>query len=121
MLSLLDTRFTPEYLAGHPADQALVSMLAARGAVAKSAERSRGEHEQVLARRTHDVMDRLPKITCPTLAAAGRYDGIAPLTNSEAIVRQIPGSELRVYEGGHAFFFQDNRAMAEVLDFLDRP
>ena len=82
-------------------------------------EQHRGEREQLLARRDHNVMDRLPNITCPTLVAAGRYDGIAPLANSEAIVSRIPDSELRVYEGGHIFFVQDQRAIPETLDFLD--
>lgn len=121
MLSILDTRFTPEYLASHPADQAVAAMYVARSKVEKSEERLRGEREQLLARSAHDVMDRLPKISCPTLVAAGRYDGIAPLANSEAIVSRIPGSELRVYEGGHVFFLQDRRAMIDVLDFLDLP
>jgi 3-oxoadipate enol-lactonase len=121
MLLLLDTRFTPEYLARHPADQALASMLAARSPETKSVEQRRGEREQLLARRTHDVMDRLLNITCPTLVAAGRYDGIAPLANCEAIVSQIRDSELRVYEGGHAFFIQDQQAVTEILDFLDLP
>jgi 3-oxoadipate enol-lactonase len=119
MLPLLDTRFTPEYLAGHPADQAFASMVAARAVVAKSEEELRGEREQLLARRAHDVMDRLPNVTCPTLVAAGRYDGVAPLANSEAIVSQIPNSELRVYDGGHGFSAQDPRAIPEMLDFLD--
>ncbi len=106
---LLDTRFTPEYLAGHPADQALASMFAARTPVAKTEQQLRGEREQLLARQGHDVMDRLPNITCPTLVAAGRYDGVAPLANSEAIVGLIADSELRVYEGGHIFLVQDPR------------
>ncbi|HUC35934.1 MAG TPA: alpha/beta hydrolase [Acidimicrobiales bacterium] len=121
MLPLLDTRFTAEYLADHPADQALASMLAARSPETKTAEQRRGEREQLLARRAHDAMDRLPNIMSPTLVAAGRYDGIAPLANSEAIVSRIPDSELRVYEGGHIFFAQDQRAITEIVDFLDLP
>ncbi|HUE58041.1 MAG TPA: alpha/beta hydrolase [Acidimicrobiales bacterium] len=121
MITLLDTRFTPEYLANRPADQAIAAMYAARSKLEKNAERLRGEREQLLARSGHDVMDRLPKISCPTLVAAGRYDGIAPLGNSEAIVSRIPDSELRVYEGGHVFFLQDGRAITEILDFLDLP
>jgi pimeloyl-ACP methyl ester carboxylesterase len=121
MLALIDARFTPDYLAGHPEDEALASTLTARNLGATSAERGRGEREQLLARRDHDVMDRLPNITCPTLVAAGRYDGIAPLANSEAIVSQIFDSALRVYEGGHVFFLQDRRAMTEILHFLDLP
>ena len=77
--------------------------------------------EQLLARRGHDVTDRLPNITCPTLVAAGRYDGIASLANSEAIASRISDSELRVYEGGHVFFLQDQCAIPEILDFLDLP
>ena len=73
---------------------------------------------QFEARAGHDVLDRLPSITCPTLVASGRYDGIAPLTNSEAIAGRVPNSELRIYEGGHAFFAQDPKALPEILDFL---
>jgi pimeloyl-ACP methyl ester carboxylesterase len=64
------------------------------------------------------VLDRLPHVTAPTLVAAGRYDGIAPLPNSEAIASRIPRAELRVYEGGHAFFAQDRAALPDVLEFL---
>lgn len=121
MLTLLDTRFTPEYLASHPAERALVSTLATGGSETPGGEQRRGEREQLSARRGHDVMDRLASITCPTLVAAGRYDGIAPLANSQAIASQIPDSQLRVYEGGHIFFLQDQRALPEILDFLDQP
>ena len=95
-------------------------MFAARNQATKSEEQRRGEREQLLARRDHDVAERLRNITCPTLVAAGRYDGIAPLANSEAIVSRIPNSDLRVYEGGHIFFVQDSLAIPEMLDFLDQ-
>jgi pimeloyl-ACP methyl ester carboxylesterase len=75
---------------------------------------------QLEARRDHDVWNRLPAITCPTLVAAGRYDGIAPLVNSEAIASRIPGADLRVYEGGHTFFVQDRQALTDTLAFLSR-
>jgi pimeloyl-ACP methyl ester carboxylesterase len=64
------------------------------------------------------VTDRLGAITCPTLVASGRYDGIAPVANGEVIAARISGAELRVYEGGHAFFAQDRAALPEILDFL---
>jgi 3-oxoadipate enol-lactonase len=50
--------------------------------------------------------------------AAGRFDGIAPLANSEAIVSRVDGATLHVYDGGHAFFAQDRRALPEVIEFL---
>jgi pimeloyl-ACP methyl ester carboxylesterase len=92
--------------------------MAARRGGEKSAEQLRGENEQLQARRHHDVCSRLGAIRCPTLVACGRYDGIAPLANGEWIAAHAPGAELRVYEGGHVFFLQDQRALPEVGAFL---
>jgi pimeloyl-ACP methyl ester carboxylesterase len=117
-LQLIDTRFTPAWLAEHPADRSIVDARSQRAAVAKSADQRRGELEQLGARRGHDVWDRLPAISCPTLVAGGRYDGIAPPANSEAIAARIPGAELRLYEGGHLFFLQDPAAFPDIVEFL---
>ena len=38
--------------------------------------------------------------------------------NSEAIVSQVPGAQLRTYEGGHVFFIQDPEAIPEITEFL---
>ena len=121
---ILDTRFTSEWLAEHASDRALVEMMAERrrgSSEASTDEGRRGEVEQLDARRRHDVYDRLPAITTPTLVACGRYDGIAPLANGEAIAARIPGAELRVYDGGHAFVAQDPKALPEVIEFLAAP
>jgi pimeloyl-ACP methyl ester carboxylesterase len=115
---LLDTRFTPEWLAAHDGDRMLAEGMAARRSGTKSAEQLRGEREQLGARSRHDVCDRLNRVTAPTLVACGRYDGIAPPANGEYIASHIPGAQLRVYEGGHAFFAQDGAAIPEVLAFL---
>jgi pimeloyl-ACP methyl ester carboxylesterase len=117
-LRLLDTRFTPDWLATHPEDRAMVGARAQRGAAPKPPDVRRGELEQLGARRGHDVWDRLPAVTCPTLVAGGRYDGIAPPANSEAIASRIPGAELRLYDGGHLFFLQDRAAFPDILGFL---
>ena len=79
---------------------------------------ARGEAEQLAARRHHDVSARLSAIRCPTLVACGRYDGIAPLANGEWIASRIAGAELRVYEGGHAFFIQDPQALPDIRAFV---
>ena len=115
---LLDTRFTPEWLAGHAGDRALAEMMAARRGAEKSAEAFLGEAEQLAARSHHDVYDRLPNITCPTFVACGRFDGIAPPSNSEAIAARIPDAQLKIYDGGHAFFAQDPAALPDVIGFL---
>ncbi len=43
---------------------------------------------------------------------------IAPVANSEAIATLVPDAELRLYEGGHAFFAQDSRALPDIFAFL---
>lgn len=115
---LMDTRFDAEWLSSHPADRALVDMMAARRAGTKSPEQVRGETEQILARAGHDVADRLARIACPTFVACGRYDGIAPPSNSRYIAAHIRNAELHEYDGGHAFFAQDSRALPEIISFL---
>ena len=77
-----------------------------------------GYTRQLEARRHHDVWDRLPLVTAPTLVQSGRYDGIAPVANSAAIASRIVGAEHRVYEGGHAFMFQDWAAWPDAIAFL---
>ena len=86
----------------------LVEMLAAAPRSRASDEQRRGEHGQLEARRHHDVWDRLARIACPTLVAGGplrRHRARRPTARPSR--RAIPGAELRVYEGGHAFFVQD--------------
>lgn len=115
---VVDTRFTPAWLADHPRDAVLVDVMEKRPQHPEGSTARRGELAQLEARRHHDVWDRLPSVTAPTLVAAGRYDGLAPPANSEAIAARIPGAELRLYEGGHAFFVQDKAALRDVRAFL---
>lgn len=120
LLALADTRCDEAWQAEHPDEVAAV--LAYRQ---QSEELSRadpaaaaGARRQLEARSGHDCGDRLHGIACPTLVCAGRYDGIAPLANSEALAARIPGAELEVYEGGHLFLIQDRAAWPRITDFL---
>jgi 3-oxoadipate enol-lactonase len=116
-LKLADSRWDDAWLATHPVDHAIAEALIARlgqrdtsGAAAHDA--------QLQARAGHDVWDRLGAIRCPTLVAYGRYDGIAPAANSEAIASRVPQAELRGYEGGHVFLLQSPVALPELVAFL---
>ena len=117
-MTLMDTRFTPEWLEAHPTDKLFVQGISGEYGAQPGSEAERGEIEQLLARSTHDVWDRLGHITAPTFVGAGRFDGIAPLSNSEAMAERIPNAELHVYEGGHGFFAQDASAFPDVIGFL---
>lgn len=117
-LHLADSRYTDEFLAEHPFDRMLVDVMSAARSQPRSAERLRGEELQLVARAGHDVWDRLQRITCPTAVLCGRYDALAPPSNSAAIATRITGSRLREYAGGHAFMWQDRSAMPDVIEFL---
>ncbi|MHB1777207.1 MAG: alpha/beta fold hydrolase [Acidimicrobiales bacterium] len=116
MRRLLDTRFDDQWLAGHPADRALADLATVTAPPDPAADE--GRRLQLEARRHHDTWDRLGAVRCPTLVACGRYDGIAPPANGEALASRIAGAELRVYEGGHLFVIQDPAAAGEVRSFL---
>ena len=118
IVELTDSRFTPEWLASHPRDARMMSMRAEQAAVPKGKEVLRGERLQLQARIGHDVADRLHRITAPTLVTAGRFDGIAPVANSQEIALRIPSAEMRIYEGGHLFSAQDPQALVDITEFL---
>jgi 3-oxoadipate enol-lactonase len=119
-LMLADSRWDERWLKGHPADRALAGLLTAardqQGPAAAPAYKA-----QLGARAGHDVWDRLVAIACPTLVGYGNYDGIAPAQNSIAIASRIHETELRGYEGGHLFLFQDPAALPEFEAFLQTP
>ncbi len=116
-LRLLDCRWDNRWLDAHPGDRALADRLTADRDQLDSASAA-ARRAQLKARVGHDVWDRLGVITCPTLVASGRYDGIAPVENGRAIASRIRTAEFRGYEGGHAFLFQDPAAMSELVTFL---
>ena len=116
--TLTDTRFTPEWLATHPDDAAMVAMRNEQAAVPKSKETIKGEMLQLGARIGHDVSDRLHQVTAPVFVTAGRFDGIAPVSNSEEIVKRLPDATLSIYEGGHIFTAQDRQAIVDIRTFL---
>ncbi len=116
--SIIDTRFDPAWLEAHPLDRFIVSNLEKARGLEKSETVLKGESLQLEARAAHDTFDRLPRITCPTFVASGRFDGIAPSTNGAALAAQIPLAELHLYQGGHVFFIQDPKAFPEISAFL---
>ena len=77
-----------------------------------------GARRQMEARARHDTYDRLPKLQMPVYICGGLYDGIAKPANLKAMQKQIPGSRLEMFEGGHLFFIQDPRAFDRITAFL---
>jgi 3-oxoadipate enol-lactonase len=78
----------------------------------------RGQRLQFEARAGLDTFDRLAGLRVPVYLCGGRYDGIAPPANMEAIQKQIPGARLELFDGGHLFLVQDRSAWPAILSFL---
>lgn len=65
---------------------------------------------QIAAAMGHNVREPLKSLSIPTLIMAGRRDTFVPPELSEELHALIPGSTLKVYEGGHAFMLEDAAA-----------
>ena len=78
----------------------------------------------IFARR-EGTDDTLPPVMIgshlDTQINGGRFDGIAPPPNGEAIASRIAGSTRQLYDGGHLFFIQDPTALPDVVGFLTAP
>ena len=101
-----------------PSDLALVEQAAEREASPMTAEQREGARLQLEARSSHDVWSRLDRIRSPTLVACGRYDGLAPAANSEAIGLADHRQHAAPLRGRPPVALQDPRAPAEIVSFL---
>jgi 3-oxoadipate enol-lactonase len=95
-------------------------MLGAISIGADEPGRQMGARRQIEARMGLNTYARLPQLALPVLVCGGRYDGIAPVANLEAIVGQIPDAELELFDGGHMFYMQDPLAFERIGAFLSR-
>lgn len=111
---LLDERFTEQWFETHPNDR-VYRYVATRDS---DDESRRGEILQLQARKNHDVWDRLHLIACETLVASGKFDGIAPSINGQAIASRIAGAKFEEYDGGHLFIVQDKRVLVDLIEFI---
>lgn len=112
--TILDTRFTPEFVANDEMARLLLS--APRPTL--TGEAKCGLDLQMNARRHHDAFDLLPSITCPVMVAAGATDGIAPPENSRRLAERLPHATYREFTGGHMFMLQDRSATPVMIKFL---
>ena len=117
-LRLSDRRWTPEWLAAHPDQAAMVAAYTAAAPTEETEAQITGRLLQMQARKGFDATDRLHGVTCPTFVGSGRFDDIAPLANGRAIADRIPDATLHIYEGGHMFMAQDPAAWPQIIEFL---
>ncbi|THD57991.1 alpha/beta fold hydrolase [Phenylobacterium sp.] len=118
MIPISDTRRDEPWAAAHPDQHRLFVAMGAADPYADEPGHVMGARRQLAARKDHDTWDRLPGIACPTLIAAGRYDGIALPATQEKMAARIPGAELTFFDGGHMFMIQDRTAIPAMAAFL---
>jgi pimeloyl-ACP methyl ester carboxylesterase len=85
------------------------ALLAARVAAEQSPTMPRHAFEAQCAACTgHDSLERLARITAPTLLTVGDADIFTPLRLSEAIHQRLPHGQMEVFRGcGHAHHWED--------------
>ena len=122
MIALSDTRYDAAWQASHgDAFAAMIAMQVANAAIgADDPDRLMGARRQLEARRGHDTFAQLAQLNALVLLCAGRYDGIAPLSNMQLMQQKISNARLEIFEGGHLFLLQDKRAYAEIVQFLQQ-
>ncbi len=118
LLPISDTRCDDAWAAANPQAYAQSVAMYAGDPYAGEPGRAQGAHRQLEARASHDTWNRLGRIACPVMIAAGRYDGIALPSTQEKMAARIPGAELRFFEGGHVFMLQDPTANPAMAAFL---
>ena len=119
LIPVSDTRRDDAWAAANPdAFAQLLAMSSAPDPYVGEPRRAMGARRQLEARAGHDTWDRLGRIACPVLIAAGRYDGVALPATQERMASRIPGAELQWFEGGHLFMIQDRTANPAIVEFL---
>jgi 3-oxoadipate enol-lactonase len=118
LIPISDIRRDDAWAAANPEAYAKLVELSAADPFADEPGRKAGAHRQLEARADHDTWDRLAQIACPTLIAAGRYDGVARPETQEKMAGRIPNATLKFFEGGHLFMVQDRTATPAMVEFL---
>jgi 3-oxoadipate enol-lactonase len=118
LIPISDIRRDDAWAKAHPDQHALFVAMGSADPFADEPGHAMGAHRQLEARAAHDTWDRLSGIACPTLIAAGRYDGIALPATQEKLASRIAGATLRFFEGGHLFMIQDRTAGPAMAAFL---
>lgn len=114
-----DVRRDAAWAEANPETYAKIIEMAAADPFADEPGRKDGAHRQLEARADHDTWDRLAQIACPTLIAAGRYDGVALPETQEKMAARISGATLKFFDGGHLFMIQDRSAVPAMVEFLN--
>jgi pimeloyl-ACP methyl ester carboxylesterase len=71
---------------------------------------------------SHDTLERLPQIRCPTLISVAEHDILVPPRFSHELARGLVGAEFKTLaDAGHGYMWERSDAFnAMCLDFIAR-
>jgi pimeloyl-ACP methyl ester carboxylesterase len=114
--ALLETSFSPAWIAANPA---LAQKIAALWSAPLPAHARRLHYQ---ASEGHDAWDALPGITSPVLVIHGSDDEVNLPANAQLLAQRIPGAELCLLPGARHGYFEEMReaSFSVVREFLLR-
>jgi pimeloyl-ACP methyl ester carboxylesterase len=103
---------------GSPPDPELVERIVAHRLASPQA--AGAWQAQAAAGAAYDALDRLERITAPTLILHGTADVVVDPRNAKLLASRIPGAQLELFSGGgHIFFWEEPERFVQVVsDFL---
>lgn len=109
--------YTPAFIEANR--DLLEDLLAARLAYPEAPEQTR-QLQMLALLQTHDTLNQLPDIRCPTLIQSGTDDILVPSQNSHIMAERIPRARLIEYPGcAHGFYLESGgKATHDLLTFL---
>jgi len=121
IMTKMNLKHTPEWQKDHPQKAKKTYEFYLQGAKGSHStpEKLAAMKMQFAARARHDVYEQLKGFEKPTLIACGEDDGVAPVDNSQALHEVIPGSEIKIFAGGHLFLRENAKAWPSLLKFLN--
>ena len=85
----------------------------------RSVDQSSGLHHALAVAASLDRIESIKRIQAPTLIIHGRYDACFPLAHAEYLAKNIPGSQIEIFEMGHSFMWSwSSEVLSCILKFI---
>jgi pimeloyl-ACP methyl ester carboxylesterase len=90
-----------------------------RLAAQRSADPTTGFHHALAVDAAPDRLQSIKRIQAPTLIIHGKYDVCFPLEHAQYLEKNIPKSQLKIFEMGHSFMWSwSNEVSSAILNFI---
>lgn len=88
-------------------------------AAQRSTDPTTGFHHALAVDASPDRLQSIKRIQAPTLIIHGKYDVCFPLEHAKYLEKNIPKSQLKIFEMGHSFMWSwSNEVSSATLNFI---